>query len=130
MSDGDATVPPAVVEWKHIDARQYYAWGFVTGMATRGVLYPTNLVKTRLQMQHGHAHYSGTVDAFKKIVRFEGVRALYKGFGPYTFGIVASQVYITTYELTRTAAGQRTDSHVARDLIAGGGASLIAQVWR
>ena len=84
---------PAVVEWRHLDTKRYYTWGLVTGLATRTLLYPSSVVKTRLQLQTRHAHYNGTVDAFRKIVHFEGPRALYRGFLPYTCGIVASQVH-------------------------------------
>lgn len=39
-----------------------------------------------------HAVYRGTLDAFRKIVRLEGFRALYKGFLPATLGIGAGQL--------------------------------------
>ena len=39
-----------------------------------------------------HAVYRGTLDAFRKIVRFEGARGLYKGFLPATIGIGAGQM--------------------------------------
>jgi hypothetical protein len=41
------------------------------------------VVKTRLQVEarKGESHYKGLVDAFKKILREEGPRALFKG-GP------------------------------------------------
>lgn len=60
-------------------------------MFVRATVHPLSLVKTRLQMQRGHNHgllessgegrharYSGTIDAFRKIVRYEGVRGLFK----------------------------------------------------
>lgn len=44
---------------------------------------PADVVKTRLQVEarKGETNYKGIVDAFKKIFREEGFRALYKG-GP------------------------------------------------
>lgn len=36
--------------------------------------------------------YTGTLDAFYKIVKFEGVRALYKGFLPNLLNVGAGQM--------------------------------------
>lgn len=63
---------PAVIEWKHIDKSKYvsaqllllrfglptltctrfYTLAPIAGLTTRVVLYPTSLIKTRLQVQH------------------------------------------------------------------------------
>ena len=42
-----------------------------------------DVVKTRLQVEQrtGQSHYNGIVDAFKKIMREEGPKALFKGGG-------------------------------------------------
>ena len=54
--------------------------------------------------------YKGSADAFVNTWRHEGPRALYKGFLPNSWTIVATQayIYITTYEyqVGRTAGGQ------------------------
>lgn len=44
-----------------------------------------------------HALYRGTLDAFYKIARYEGFRALYKGFLPATLGIGAGQMYVVIW---------------------------------
>jgi hypothetical protein len=62
------------------------------GISTRVVLYPTQLVKTRLQVQHRNSLYNGTLDAFRKVIRFEGPRALYKGFVPNLVGVGGGQM--------------------------------------
>lgn len=43
--------------------------------------FSLDVVKTRLQVEarKGESHYKGLVDAFKKILREEGPRALFKG---------------------------------------------------
>mmetsp|Transcript_0 Transcript_0/g.2 ORF Transcript_0/g.2 Transcript_0/m.2 type:complete len:291 (-) Transcript_0:1386-2258(-) len=50
------------------------------------VVFLTNpiwLIKTRLELQtHGNQHYSGTIQAAKRIVHEEGYLGLYKGVGP------------------------------------------------
>ena len=45
--------------------------------------YPLDVVKTRIQLQHGKAvdgqGYTGVIDCFRKIVRNEGASRLYRG---------------------------------------------------
>ncbi|AAS51335.2 ACR109Wp [Eremothecium gossypii ATCC 10895] len=60
---------------------QFFA-GAVAGVSEILVMYPLDVVKTRMQLQvQGGAgpHYTGVVDCLKKIVAGEGVGRLYKG---------------------------------------------------
>ena len=45
--------------------------------------YPLDVVKTRIQLQHGVVvdgqGYNGVLDAFRKIAKNEGVSRLYRG---------------------------------------------------
>jgi hypothetical protein len=41
--------------------------------------YPAEVVRARLQAQHGHAKYNGVADAFRKIWVMEGAAGLYRG---------------------------------------------------
>lgn len=45
------TFQPAVIDWAHIDKTRFYTLAPLAGILTRIVLYPTALVKTRLQVQ-------------------------------------------------------------------------------
>lgn len=90
------------VEWKDLDKRKYYLFGPSTFILVRGFVYPFSLIKTRLFMQKKKAMYKGTFDAFKQVLRHEGVRGLYKGFLPSTITLISGQFYITTYEVTRS----------------------------
>ena len=76
-------------------------------------------------MQHQRSLYSGTVDAFKKVVQREGVGGLYKGFAFSSLGMISGQIYLTTYELVRGyMKGYRSE---VKGLVAGGTATLVAQ---
>lgn len=76
-------------------------------------------------MQHQSTIYTGTYDAFKKVLKHEGVRGLYRGFIVSAFGMVSGQLYITTYELMRSCLrGYRTE---IKGLVGGASATLIAQ---
>ncbi|PVH83149.1 mitochondrial inner membrane transporter, exports 2-oxoadipate and 2-oxoglutarate from the mitochond [Cadophora sp. DSE1049] len=60
-----------------------FAAGAVAGVSEILVMYPLDVVKTRIQLQSGTATgedaYSGMMDCFRKIVRNEGVSRLYRG---------------------------------------------------
>ena len=78
-------------------------------------------------MQEQSTLYSGTADAFSKVVRREGFRGLYKGFVFSSLGLVSGQLYLTTYEVVRSyLAGYGYGSEL-RGLIAGGTATLVGQ---
>ncbi|KAJ6006390.1 hypothetical protein N7451_004334 [Penicillium sp. IBT 35674x] len=61
-----------------------FAAGAVAGVSEILVMYPLDVVKTRVQLQSGAAtagaeHYNGMVDCFRKIIKQEGFKTLYRG---------------------------------------------------
>ncbi|KAL2353935.1 mitochondrial carrier domain-containing protein [Cryomyces antarcticus] len=60
-----------------------FAAGAVAGVSEILVMYPLDVVKTRLQLQTGKGvgedSYNGMVDCFRKIIRNEGFSRLYRG---------------------------------------------------
>nr|XP_061813314.1 solute carrier family 25 member 44-like isoform X1 [Nerophis lumbriciformis] len=116
-----------IIEWEDLDKRKFYSLGVLMTLSTRATVYPASLIRTRLQVQKGKALYSGTVDAFCKILRTEGVQGLYRGFMVNTFTLVSGQAYITTYELARRYVSRYSSSNTLKSVVAGGAASLVAQ---
>lgn len=114
-----------MIEWEDLDKKRYYVIGPSLFFFVRAVIYPFNFIKTRLFMQQQNQLYNGTFDAFRKVVRYEGVRALYKGFNVSILGLAAGQLYITTYELSRSQlSGYSTE---LKGLISGGLATCVGQ---
>jgi solute carrier family 25 protein 44 len=113
--------------FQDLDKRKFYSLGVFMTMTTRLTVYPASLIRTLLQVQRGKALYTGTLDAFCKILRAEGLRGLYRGFMVSTFTLVSGQAYITTYELVRKYASRYSPSNTVKSLVAGGAASLVAQ---
>ncbi|KAI5922472.1 mitochondrial carrier domain-containing protein [Camillea tinctor] len=60
-----------------------FAAGAIAGVSEILVMYPLDVVKTRVQLQTGKGAgedaYSGMLDAFRKIIRNEGFSRLYRG---------------------------------------------------
>uniref|UniRef100_A0A8C9LBT8 Solute carrier family 25 member 44 n=1 Tax=Pavo cristatus TaxID=9049 RepID=A0A8C9LBT8_PAVCR len=116
-----------IIEWEHLDKRRFYLLGICMTMMIRVSVYPFTLIRTRLQVQKGKSLYSGTFDAFVKILRTEGAAGLYRGFLVNTFTLISGQCYVTTYELTRKFVARYNNSNAVKSLVAGGSASLVAQ---
>ncbi|KAK0333945.1 hypothetical protein LTR91_025687 [Friedmanniomyces endolithicus] len=63
-----------------------FAAGAVAGVSEILVMYPLDVVKTRVQIQGrvavaGRDHYTGMLDCFRKIIANEGASRLYRGIG-------------------------------------------------
>lgn len=70
---------PKICSFEYQDRKKFLSLTVVNSLFMRSVLYPLVLVKTRLQVQKQNTVYSGTSDAFRKIIRTEGFCGLYKG---------------------------------------------------
>ncbi|KAK3510192.1 hypothetical protein QTP70_026782 [Hemibagrus guttatus] len=116
-----------IIEWEDLDKRKFYSFGVFMTMTIRATVYPAMLIRTRLQVQKGKSLYSSTYDAFRKILRAEGIRGLYRGFMVNTFTLISGQAYITTYELVRKYVSNYSKDNTVKSLVAGGSASLVAQ---
>ncbi|CAN1356902.1 Mitochondrial carnitine/acylcarnitine carrier-like protein [Linum perenne] len=70
-------------------------------------VYPTDVVKSVIQVDDfRNPKYSGSMDAFRKILASEGVKGLYKGFGPaMARSIPANAACFLAFELTRSSLG-------------------------
>lgn len=114
-----------VIEWRDLDKKKYYVFGPVVAVLVRGVVYPFNLIKTRLFVQAQNSLYSGTFQALRVIAKNEGAKGLYKGFHVNLLGLISGQVYITTYELVRNhLVGYSSE---LKGLIAGGIGTVVSQ---
>ncbi|CAN4108380.1 unnamed protein product [Withania somnifera] len=97
------------------------ACGAVAGTVGQTVAYPLDVVRRRMQMvgwkdaasivtgdgrSKTSLEYSGMVDTFRKTVRYEGFRALYKGLVPNSVKVVPSiAIAFVTYEQVKDLLG-------------------------
>ncbi|CAH0479035.1 unnamed protein product [Peronospora belbahrii] len=117
------------ISWDEIDKLKYYIVGPTIFLAVRAAVYPSNLVKTRLQVQSKHKPlYSGTFNAFATIFQQEGARGLYKGFGASTVNVITGNLYISVYEKSRKVFKDHTTTgEKGANFVGGAIASLISQ---
>ncbi|XP_022967512.1 mitochondrial carnitine/acylcarnitine carrier-like protein [Cucurbita maxima] len=81
--------------------------GGVSGAAFWLAVYPTDVIKSVIQVDDfKNPKFSGSIDAFRKIMASEGVKGLYKGFGPAIVrSAPANAACFLVYEITRSSFG-------------------------
>ncbi|KAK1809338.1 ADP/ATP carrier protein [Friedmanniomyces endolithicus] len=128
-------------------------WGLAIAGSTGAVLanalvYPLDIVKTRLQVQikehpsdtpqdaetTNHKHYNGTMHAIMSIVEDEGVRGLYSGMAGGLLGVASTNfAYFYWYSTVRTLYLSRVSKGVnpstAVELSLGAMAGALAQLF-
>ncbi|GER30682.1 mitochondrial substrate carrier family protein [Striga asiatica] len=57
--------------------------GMMASLCTQSVFVPVDVVSQRLMVQgySGHAAYNGGLDVVRKVIKSDGIRGLYRGFG-------------------------------------------------
>jgi solute carrier family 25 carnitine/acylcarnitine transporter 20/29 len=85
---------------------QLFAGGVAGAMFWMSV-YPTDVIKSVIQIDdHRNPKYKGTMDAFRKVFASEGVKGLYRGFGPaMARSVPANAACFLAYELVRESLG-------------------------
>ncbi|KAJ1964567.1 mitochondrial aspartate-glutamate transporter agc1 [Dipsacomyces acuminosporus] len=111
-----------------------FAIGAVAGGIGATVVYPIDLVKTRMQNQRvavvGEMMYKNSIDCFRKVIRNEGILGLYRGLGPQLVGVAPEKaIKLTVNDLVRSLLSDKDTGKIkfASELFAGGmaGASQV-----
>ncbi|KAH7972317.1 mitochondrial folate transporter/carrier [Rhipicephalus sanguineus] len=82
-----------------------------SGLLTLVITNPITMVKTRMCLQYADHHmdlpatrrYSGMLDAFQKVYKYEGVTGLYRGFVPGMFNVSHGALQFMVYEEMKKA---------------------------
>ncbi len=111
-----------------------FALGGVAGAIGATFVYPIDLVKTRMQnqrkllaaavsTQHGQPLgstilYSSSLDCFRKTVRNEGFRGLYRGLGPQLIGVAPEKALkLVVNDVLRSAFSKKTEESDGLDAL-------------
>ncbi|PGH23235.1 hypothetical protein AJ80_02651 [Polytolypa hystricis UAMH7299] len=123
--------------------------GATGAVLANAMVYPLDIVKTRLQVQvksqkldNGHTpedakeypHYDSTLDAMNKIVADEGIAGLYSGIGGSLIGVASTNfAYFYWYSIIRTLYMSSSrfpkPPNTAIELSLGALAGAVAQVF-
>lgn len=99
------------------------------GITALIITYPLEFVRCRLTVQK-EAHYKGILDCMTKVVRSDGVLALYKGLWPSIIGVVPYVgMDFATYETLKRYSPKQKDGTVSAVVTVTNGAiaGLVAQ---
>jgi solute carrier family 25 aspartate/glutamate transporter 12/13 len=118
-----------------LESVHHFALGSLAGAFGAFMVYPIDLVKTRMQNQRGSAVgqvlYKNSIDCAKKVIRNEGVRGLYSGVLPQLVGVAPEKaIKLTVNDLVR---GKFTDKSTGNiwlgwEVFAGGAAGACQVV--
>ncbi|KDP40724.1 hypothetical protein JCGZ_24723 [Jatropha curcas] len=97
---------PADIDWQMLDKSKFFFLGAALFSGVSATLYPVVVLKTRQQVSQSQV--SSIKTAFG-IIRYEGFRALYRGFGTSLMGTIpARALYMTALEVTKSNVGTAT----------------------
>ena len=118
-----------------LESVHHFALGSLAGAFGAFMVYPIDLVKTRMQNQRstrvGERVYNNSFDCAKKVIRNEGFTGLYSGVIPQLIGVAPEKaIKLTVNDLVR---GQFTDKDTGRiwwpsEVFAGGSAGMCQVV--
>jgi solute carrier family 25 protein 44 len=135
----------AEVDWNSLDKKKFFVNGVFIFTGLTGCLFPLTVIKTRM-MAIDTSNKMGNASAIKEIyttardvVRVDGYRGLYKGFGTVIGGLIPGRmVYLGVLEATKKSVSttlERLDDTLpeaavasASSFIAGATASLSGQL--
>ncbi|ODQ79226.1 hypothetical protein BABINDRAFT_162263 [Babjeviella inositovora NRRL Y-12698] len=79
-----------------------FGLGAVAGSIGATMVYPIDLIKTRLQAERSISKYKNSFDCFAKVFKAEGFRGLYSGLGPQLIGVAPEKaIKLTVNDLVR-----------------------------
>ncbi|XP_062125954.1 calcium-binding mitochondrial carrier protein Aralar1 isoform X1 [Drosophila sulfurigaster albostrigata] len=110
-----------------LEATYRFTLASFAGATGATVVYPIDLVKTRMQNQRtgsmiGEVAYRNSWDCFKKVIRHEGVLGLYRGLLPQLMGVAPEKaIKLTVNDFVRDKfTDKRSNIPVWGEVIAGG----------
>jgi solute carrier family 25 protein 44 len=127
------------VDWERLDKRKFFVHGAAVFSTLTGALFPLTVIKTRMMALDGaHTGLSGAIYTARDVVRSDGIKGLYRGFGTVIVGAIpARMVYLAALESTKSAITasmhhipslSQTFVASSASFVAGGVASLAGQM--
>lgn len=111
------------------DSIYNFSLGSVAGCIGATVVYPIDLVKTRLQAQRSNSQYKNSIDCFMKISSREGVKGLYSGLGPQLLGVAPEKaIKLAVNDFMRKQLADKTGKLELSSEIAAGASAGACQV--
>ena len=112
-----------------LESLHHFALGSIAGAFGAFMVYPIDLVKTRMQNQRGQRVgerlYANSLDCARKVIKNEGPRGLYSGVLPQLVGVAPEKaIKLTVNDLVRGKFTEPTNGKIwwPHEILAGGAA--------
>lgn len=101
---------PADIDWEMLDKSKFFFLGAALFSGVSGSLYPIVVLKTRQQVM---LNGISCLKMASSILRSEGFRGFYRGFGTSLMGTIpARALYMGALEITKSNVGNVTTGHL------------------
>lgn len=112
------------------DSIYNFTLGSIAGAIGATIVYPIDLIKTRMQAQRT-AVYKNSFDCFVKILQKEGLRGLYSGIGLQLIGVAPEKaIKLTVNDFAKNFLTNKYDQiTLANEVIAGASAGFAQVVF-
>ena len=117
------------IKWNMLDKKKYLPLAIINMGTVRTLLYPLTVIRTRVQVQTHRSLYTGTWDALRTMLKYEGVGSLYKGYWVNSLQFFPYFIGITSYESVRQHSSLITDNVYATAFIGGVTGAVFAQLF-
>ena len=118
-----------------LESAHHFALGSIAGAFGAFMVYPIDLVKTRMQNQRsarvGQVLYTNSIDCARKVVKNEGFKGLYSGVLPQLIGVAPEKaIKLTVNDLVRGHFSNKETGQIwwPHELLAGGSAGACQVV--
>ncbi|KAL8940407.1 MAG: hypothetical protein Q9211_002296, partial [Gyalolechia sp. 1 TL-2023] len=119
-----------------LESVHHFGLGSIAGAFGAFVVYPIDLVKTRMQNQRskrvGEMLYKNSIDCAKKVVRNEGFKGLYSGVLPQLVGVAPEKaIKLTVNDLIRGHFTEKNSNKIwwPHEILAGGTAGACQVIF-
>lgn len=120
-----------------LESVHHFALGSIAGAFGAFMVYPIDLVKTRMQNQRsqrvGELLYKNSIDCAKKVVKNEGFKGLYSGVLPQLIGVAPEKaIKLTVNDLIRGHFSNKETGTIwwPHEILAGGSAGACQVVGK
>lgn len=118
-----------------LESVHHFALGSLAGAFGAFMVYPIDLVKTRMQNQRsshvGQRLYNNSLDCARKVIRNEGFTGLYSGVVPQLIGVAPEKaIKLTVNDLVRGHFSNKENGKIwyGHEILAGGSAGACQVV--
>lgn len=119
-----------------LESLHHFGLGSLAGAFGAFMVYPIDLVKTRMQNQRsvrvGSPLYANSIDCAKKVIRHEGLRGLYSGVMPQLVGVAPEKaIKLTVNDISRELLTNKSTGQLWTPLepVAGGSAGACQVIF-